>query len=131
MLWISDTLLVNGPSLVSTVVALIPDGVSVVGVGSTMDIKASDADISKVLLRSVEPSYLLDRLSLEWSHDSSIVIVEPPGSSGLNGHNNLSVSLSSDGSGSPVEDKPLLVVTWVHVSNSESVLSSTNVFFPE
>ena len=42
-----------------------------------------------------------------------------------------SVISRSDGSGSLVEDEPLLDALWVVVSNSESVLISTNMLMSE
>lgn len=43
-------------------------------------------------------------------------------------HNKLSVGLWSDGSGSPVEDEPLLEVTWAVVLDSQSELLGTDGF---
>lgn len=48
-----------------------------------MDIKTSHANISDVLLVTVEPSDLLDLVVFEWSYNSSISPVEPVGASNL------------------------------------------------
>jgi hypothetical protein len=48
-LWIVVPLGVVVPLLVLTLVALVPDGVSVVGVVGTVDVQASSEDISDVL----------------------------------------------------------------------------------
>lgn len=59
-LWIAGTLLVNAPSLVEALVALVPMDVSLVGVRVSMDIEASSNDISDVPSGSLEPSGLLE-----------------------------------------------------------------------
>lgn len=59
------------------------------------------------------------------------MVVEPVFTSILDRDDLVSISLGSDRSSSPVEDEPLLVVSWVGVSDSQSVLVSSNVFFPE
>jgi len=87
-----------------------------------VDIEASNTLISDISSSSVEPSDVLKRFSSVWSNNSSVVIVEPVASSLLDGNCLVSISSSSDGSSSPVEDEPLSVVSWVGISDSESVL---------
>lgn len=48
MSWVVVSLSINGPSLVSAVVALVPLGVSVVRVRVTVDIEASNSHVSNV-----------------------------------------------------------------------------------
>ena len=77
LLWIVNSLSVDGPCLVSTVVALVPDGVSVVVVVSTVDIEASETNVSNVSLFTVHPSNLLKVLLNEWSDNSWVQPMEP------------------------------------------------------
>lgn len=56
--------------------------------------------------------------------------MSPVGSTVLDGDGSVSVSKSSNGSGSPVEDPPLSVITWVVVLDSKSILVSTNMLVP-
>ena len=91
MLWIVDSSSVDVPSLVRTVVALPPDDVSVVGVGSSVNIEASVSKISDSSGLSSEPSDLLEKLVLEWSGNSCISVVVPVVSSELDGDDLVSV----------------------------------------
>lgn len=125
--WVLDSSAVSPPGLVLTVMAFVPDQVSIVSVGATVDIEASVADISDVSHRSSEPSDLLEWLVSEWSRNGSIVPVSPVVSTLLDGHSKSSVTLWSDSSGSPVKDPPLLNVSWVVVLDSESVLMASDV----
>jgi len=78
LLGVGDSLSVSVPSLVGAIVALEPVNMSSMGVGVTMNIEASDSNISDVSLVSREPSDLLEVvLSGMWSHNSSVVMVEP------------------------------------------------------
>jgi len=96
-----------------------------------MNIKASYTNISDVSSASIEPSDSLDGLSLISSNNSSISIVVPVIVVILDRNGKVSISLSSNGSGSPVEDPPLFDVLWEVVSDSESVVVSSNVFVIE
>lgn len=109
---------ISPPGLVLTVMAFIPVQVSVVGVGISMNIEASEANISDVLDSSSKPSDLLKWFISEWSRNSSIVVVSPVVSTNLNGHSKSSVSLRSDCSSSGVKDPPLFDVSWVMVLDS-------------
>lgn len=99
-----------------------PDSVSVLGVRSSMHIKTSISKVSNVLSLASEPSGLLNGLRFEWSHNSCVATVEPVSSSNLNRNSKVSVSVSSDGSSSPVENEPLLNVAWIVVSDSQTIL---------
>lgn len=107
--------------------ALVPVKVSVVTVRVSVDIKASNTNISDVLSASIEPSDLLDVLSIVLSGDSSIVVVVPSVVVVLDRDGHSSVSSRSDRSSSPVEDPPLLDVFWEVVSDSKSILTCTDV----
>ena len=63
VLWSS---LVKEPSLVSTVVAVPEDDVSMVGVGSTVDIEALSSVVLDVSVVTVNPSNLLSVQSSVW-----------------------------------------------------------------
>jgi len=127
--WVDNSSSVNGPGLVGTVVAVPEDNVSVVMVVSTVNIQTFSSVVSNVSVSSLVESRVLIDFSNPWSDNSG---------------NSNSVSLSflvrdgelsstgrSDGSSSLVEDEPLLTLTWHVVSDSESVLVSTNVLVPE
>jgi len=120
--WVVVALSVNEPSLVQTVVALVPVDMSSVSVGVSMNIEASAGDISDVSSGSIEPSDLLKHGALVLSDNSCVVEVVPVVSSELDGDNSVGVGSRSDSLGSPVENEPLLVVIWVVVLDSESVL---------
>lgn len=57
--------------------------------------------------------------------------VVPVVSVDLDRHGEPSVGSSSDRSGSPVEHEPLLVVVWVVVLDSESILMGSDVLSVE
>lgn len=105
------------------------DDVSVLDVLGTPDVDALSTVVSQVArFASVESDSLVD-FSSPWSHDDS-----DSGSVSLSllvGDGELSLLVSSDGSGSSVEDKPLLFLTWPVVSDSKSELVATDVLVPE
>ena len=101
-------------------------------VGVSMDIKTSSSHISDSSSVAVEPSHLLEVVvGPVVSDNSGVAVVHPVVLSILNGDDKFSVVSRSDGSGSPVEHPPLLVVVWVVISDSESVLVSTDVLVIE
>lgn len=130
--WELGSLSVDHPTLVGTIVALVPVDMSVVGVGVSVNVEASSSLISDSSSVRAEPSESLELIVVsEVSHNGGVAIMVPVSSSVLDRDGPSSVTLGSDGSGSPVEDKPLLDVPWGIVSDSQSVLVSTNVFMPE
>ena len=96
-----------------------------------MDIQALLPGVSDVSSGSWVHSHSLLMVVLEVSDDSGVAVVHPVVSTDLDGDDLVSISESSNGLGSPVEDEPLSVVTWVVVLDSESVLMVTNVLVPE
>jgi len=122
LLWIVVSSLVNEPGLVKSVMALVPVDMSSVSVGVSVNIKASNTDISDVSSGSVEPSDLLDQFTSVLSDNSSVVVVVIVVSSYLDRDRLSGVRSRSNSSCSPVEDEPLLVIVWVVVLDSESVL---------
>jgi len=106
--WVCLGVLLNGPSLVDSVVALVPDDVSHVGVGSTVDIEALVDIVSDVSSVSWVESGLLVGLVSEVSNNSVHSVSESVSLSSRDSHS--SISRWSDGSGSAVEDPPLSVV---------------------
>jgi len=129
--WVVVSLSVNHPSLVGTVVALVPDNVSVVRVRFSVNIEASLSHVSDVSSGSVVPSDLLEGFSFVVSDDSGVSVIVPVVSSVLDRDNSVSIGSRSDRSSSVVEDPPLLDVVWVVVLDSKSVLAVTNVLVPE
>jgi len=131
--WVFNSLQVDLPSLVKAIAALPPVDMSVLRIGSSMDIKASDSQISDVSSASIEPSDLLDVVGSEVGNDGSITIVVPGGTSVvvLDGDCLSSVSSCSNRSCSPVNNPPLLNVFSHSVSDSQSELMSTDVFMVE
>ena len=130
--WLSSVLgtsLIEEPSLVETVVAVPEDDVSVVSVGSTMDIKALSSVVLDVSVGTVVPSDLLSSQSSVWldvgSNSNSELV------SSLVGDGIVSLGPGSDGVGSGVEEEPLLHVHWIVSLDSESELVVTNVLVPE
>ena len=106
------------------------DDMSVVGVGSTMDIEALSSVVLEVSVVSTNPSDLNGVvLGSHWSDDGgnsnsesgSLLVSKDMGSLGP----------GSDGVGSSPESEPLLVILWFVSSDSESELVSTNVLMPE
>lgn len=123
------TLLVKFPALVGSVVT-VPEGqVSVVSVLSTVDIEALSSVVLEVSSVSSVPSDFIGVISLECSDDSSNSNSETLSS--LVGESEVSLGGSSDRVSSLVKNEPLLIVSWVVVSNSESVLFSSDVFSME
>lgn len=98
-----------------------------------MDIEALVGNISDVSSSSTEESHSLVAVSLEWSDDSIVSVSSEIGvlNALINRDNSVSIGVGSDSSGSPVEGPPLLVVSWVVVLDSQSVLTSTDVLVPE
>jgi len=127
--WVDHSSSVESPALVSTIVAVPEDDVSVVNITFSMDIEALSTVVSDVSVSSsVEGNMLVD-LSNPWSDnssDSDSVTVAL-----LVGDSELSSTSRSDGSSSLVENEPLLSFTWHVVSDSKSELVSTNVLMPE
>jgi hypothetical protein len=121
--WVVDSLEIINPTLVGVVVALVPLNVSVVSVTSSVNIEASNTDISDVSSASTEPSdHLSGVVGFVWSDNSWDGVLHPVGVTLSDGDNHSSVGSNSDGLGSPVEHPPLLVVIRIVVSDSESVL---------
>lgn len=110
-----------------TVMAFIPVDMSVVGVGSSVNIEASSSLISDGSSVSVEPSDVLESFLSVVSHDGGVTIVTPVVTSSLDGDGLVSVREGSDRFGSLVEHEPLLVVVWVSVSDSQSVLMASDM----
>jgi len=129
LFWVGESSLVNVPSLVETVVAVPEDNVSVVVVVSTVNVQTFSTVVSNVSSGSTVPGESLVDLGSPWSDSSSnsdLVTL-----SLLVGNGVVSSGEGSDSSGSGIEDEPLLVVPWGVVSDSKSVLVSTNVLGPE
>jgi len=127
--WVSDSLSINHPAEVGVALTAVPDGVVVVT--CTSQIQAMTTSVSDVHCGLVEPSHLLeDVLCVPWSDHSSIAVAFKVATD-LDRDYLLSVSAGSDGLGPPVEHPPLLVVTRVVVSGSESVLVTAKVLMPE
>lgn len=57
--WVRDALLINVPGLVESIVAVVEDHVSLVGVGSTMHIEALSSEVLNVSVLSSNPLGLL------------------------------------------------------------------------
>jgi len=127
--WVSNSCSVKNPTLVGSVMAVPEDDVSVVMVVSTMNIEALSTVVSDVSVSSTVVGDVLVDLSDPWSDNSgdtnsvSVSLLVRDGE--------LSSSSRSDGSGSSVEDEPLLSFTWHVVSDSQSELVGTNVLVPE
>ena len=118
--------LVNVPTLVGPIVAVVVDDVPVVSVRGTVDIKALSAVVFDVLHLSREVLDSLGGVVLELSHDNCNINIEVLASLIRKGH--VSVLRRSNGVGSRVECEPLFDVTGMVVSNSQSELLSTDVF---
>lgn len=120
---------VKGPGLVKTVVAVPEDNMVMVVVSVSMNIQALAWNVSKVSsITSIVGNSLLWLTSV-LSNDSGSVNVESL--SLLVRDSIVSSSVSSDGSGSSVEYPPLLVVPWLMILDSQSVLMSSNMLMPE
>lgn len=120
---------VNVPGLIQSVVAVPVDDVSVLMVVSSVNIQTFLWQISDVLSGTlVEEGLLVVRVS-PWSHDGGDS--DSPSVSLLVGQGEFSIRGSSNGSGSVIEDEPLLVVPWHVVSDSQSVLVVTDVLVSE
>lgn len=126
--WVGDWLRSLGrdqPSLVGSVMAVVPADWSVVGVSSTVDVQALASHVSQVSSSSSEPCNLLEDFISEGSDDSvssdSVALTDH----GRDGES--SVGVNSDGSRSGVEGEPLVVVSWVVVPDSQQLLTFTHV----
>jgi hypothetical protein len=104
--------------------------VSVVGVGSTVNIEANLAGAeSDVLSVGISPQDLLSVLSSVLSDDNHDTSGQ---SASISSRESVASSCpGSDGLGSPVKGPPLFVIHWVVVLDSHSELVSTNVFSME
>lgn len=113
--------------------AFVPDGVSVVMVVISVNIKASSNNISDVSKVTAVPSSLLIPMTTvsPLSDNTCIMEVSWVLSVKLNRDNPVSVGSRSDGLSSPVEEPPLLDVIWIVVSDSQSSISVTNVLSPD
>lgn len=125
LLWILDSSLIDIPALVLSVVTVPEDDMSSVNVFTSMDIKALSTIVSDVSALSSVPLDSLGVVTREWSESGSDIDLEALTS--LVGKSVLSLVESSDGLGSLIEGEPLLLVIWVEVLDSESILVSTNV----
>jgi hypothetical protein len=110
-------------------VAVPEDNMSHVVVSGSVNIQALLSVVSQVSESSSVEGNLLVNLGSPWSHNSSDSDSESL--SVLVGNGVTLVGEGSDGSSSSVEDEPLSVVLWVVVSDSESVLVSTDMLMPE
>lgn len=119
--WVSDSMSVEEPSLVGSVVTVPEDNMSVVGVTLTVDIEALLGVVSDVSELTTIVGNLLVDLSSVWSDDSRLSNVVS--SSESVGNCVRSLLSGSDSSGSLVEDKPLLSFSWHVVSDSQLVLA--------
>lgn len=126
VLWVLNSLKVVEPGLVHSIVAVPVDNMSSIYISSTMNIEALTWDVSDGSLVSLVPEGSLGILVGEVGHNDGDVDLVTLTS--LVGEGSLSVVGRSDGSSSLIEDKPLLEIPWLGVSDSESKLTSTNVF---
>lgn len=105
------------------------DNVSHVMVVTSVDVQTLLSVVSQVSVVSSVEGNLLVNLRSPWSNDSSDSDSE---SLSLLVRDGITlVGVGSDGSGSSVEDEPLSVVLWLVVSDSESILVSTDMLMPE
>lgn len=99
--WVSPSELIDLPSLVGSVMAVVEDNVTSVGVRTTVDIKALSSDHLNCSSRFVDPSHSLVNFVFELSADSSNV--NPVFLSSLVGECKASSVERSDSFGSGVE----------------------------
>ena len=105
------------------------DNVSHVSVLSSVNIQALLSVVSQVSVVSSVEGNLLVNLRSPWSNSSGNSDSE---SLSLLVRDGVSlVGPGSNGSSSSVEDEPLSVVLWLVVSDSESILVSTDMLMPE
>jgi len=126
--WIGDALLINVPRLAETVVAVPEGNVSVVDVSSAINIEALSAVVLDVSVSSSNPSDPLVVLVSVLSDGSSDTNSESISS--LVSDDIVSSGPGSDSLGSIIEGPPLSLLVWVVVSDSKSVLVSTNMLVP-
>lgn len=127
--WEVNSVEVNGPGLIETVVAIPEDKVSVVMVMTSVNIKTLSWDVSEISVWSTVVGKSLESFTLPDSDDSSSVSQESLTSLVRDGV--VSSVVGSDCNSSSVEDPPLSWVPWFTVVNSESELISTDVLVPE
>ena len=130
--WLSspvDVLLIDVPALVETVVAVPEDNMSVVSVGSTVNIEAFATVVSDVSSLSRVPLDSLGVVTSPWSDGGSNSDSEALTLLVSNDH--VSLVENSDGLSSSVEGEPLFVLGWVVVSDSKSVLTGSDVLVVE
>jgi hypothetical protein len=120
--------LINDPRLTCTVVAVGESEVSPVDVLSANNIEALLAVVLDVAVGSIVPSDLLESFFLPWSNDSGSVDVVSL--TKLVSQDVVLSVVSSDSLSSVIKVEPLLLVFWVVVLDSESVLVTTDVFSP-
>jgi hypothetical protein len=117
------------PLMAWSIGAVPPTQVLVVPVGSSPYGKALLTIVSNVLVFSRPERDSLISLSFPSSDDCSLS--DCISRALLVGDNVVSLSCGSDGSGSLVEDEPLLLVVWLVVSDSKTELATTNALTPE
>jgi len=98
--WVSESSLVNVPSLVEAVVAVPEDNMSIVVVVSAVNVEALSTVVSNVSSRSSVPSHLLESLVSVRSNNSSDTLLVPVPVVVLDGDQHVSVSSRSDRLGS-------------------------------
>ena len=110
---VDGTDLVKPPSLVSTIVAVPEDDMSVVGVGSTVDIEALSSVVLEVSAVAIDPSDSVLVKTLVWSGSSSNSDSEVLTKLVSNAVSSLRPG--SDGLGSSVEGPPLFdgSLSWI------------------
>lgn len=123
--WHMDGLWIEQPSLVNTIVAFVPLGMSFMSVRVSMNIKALSAVVSDVSVPSTVVGDLLIALVLVVSSDSRLSSVAISCSSR---DSSSSIRDNSDGSCSLIESEPLFDVPRVVILDSQSPLMSSNVF---
>jgi len=130
--WLSspvDVGLIDEPGLVKSVVAVIEDNMSVVGVRVSVNVQALLTKVSDVSSGSGVPLDLHGVITSPWSdgggntNSESITL--------LVGNGVASSVPGSDRVGSSIEGPPLVPVSWVVVSDSKSELAGSDVLMPE
>ena len=121
--------LIDVPSLVQTIMASVIDNMSVPVVVSSMNIKAVATVVADVLSLACIPSDSGVVCTVPWSDCNSNILSEALSLLVCDGI--ASSSPGSDRLSSGIKGKPLILVTWVVVPDSKSILVTTNVFSPE
>lgn len=125
---VSSSNLIDGPGLVSTIVAWMEEYPVIVSVSTGIDVKAVSGIVSDVSASAVVPSDLVVVSSLVWSH--SHVVASSELRLNLVSESVVSSSPWSQGLSSGIEGPPLSSVTWVVVLDSDSVLVASTVLSP-